>query len=226
MIELVSCLGGNLALTKIAATHGFRYGARLPCANTQRPWFADQDYLHPDRTAYMAALARHRPHMATVIDWLLPEQWPEVLSWAEEAAPFVEMLVLIPKVQGTIWKIPKTIGGTPVILGFSVPTRYGGTTVPVREFDGWPVHLLGGSPHAQMRYYDDFRGYAEVLSADGNMANLQAHRCRCWTEEKGPKGHWRQLSEIGYGNFGKGSNALAFDFSCRNIRLVWEKLCG
>lgn len=224
MIELVSCLGGNLALTKIALEHGFRYGARLPCANTRRAWFADQDYRHPDRTAYMTALAYHEPTMATVLDWERPDQEEEVLDWAAEAAAHAGAVVVVPKVPGTVSRIPATVAGVPVVLGFSVPTRYGGTTVAPEEFAGREVHLLGGSPHQQMAYYRTFRQFATVVSADGNMANLQAHRCRCWTAEKGPKGHWRQLSEVGHGDIRTGANALAFALSCLNIRAAWQEL--
>ena len=32
----------------------------------------------------------------------------------------------------------------------AVPTRFGITSVPSWEFDGWPVHLLGGSPHPRL----------------------------------------------------------------------------
>jgi len=47
-----------------------------------------------------------------------------------------------------------------------VPTAHGSTDVPVSEFDGWPVHLLGGSPHAQHR----LTHYLHAVSADGNIA--------------------------------------------------------
>jgi hypothetical protein len=51
-----------------------------------------------------------------------------------------------------------------------VPTKYGGTDLFLSEFDGWPVHLLGGSPNRQL----NLAYYLEVVSADGNAATRAA----------------------------------------------------
>lgn len=166
----------------------------------------------------MNALREHKPKMATVLDLERDEQLGEVLSWAEEAAAVVEQVVVIPKAMGVIDAIPATIGGAAVVLGYSVPTSYGGTEVPVWEFGDRPVHLLGGSPHAQM----DVAGYLNVVSCDGNMAHQQAHRCRFWSRKKGPKGHWWQLSEVSDYR-GDGSNLEAFRLSCVEIREAWDR---
>jgi hypothetical protein len=153
-----------------------------------------------------------------VIDWELPEQLPEVIDWAEEVAQYSRRLVVIPKVSGMLDAIPERIGGADVVLGYSVPTSYGGTEVFVGEFGRRPVHLLGGSPHAQM----DLSHYLNVVSADGNMAHQQAHRCRFWSRRKGIAGHWRQLSEVGI-DVKEGANAVAFAMSCEEIKKTWAK---
>lgn len=128
-----------------------------------------------------------------MLDWERPDQLSEVLAWAETIAPFVARIVVIPKVPGEVHRVPGEVRGRPVVLGYSVPTSYGGTACGVWEFAGRPVHLLGGSPQAQLR----LRRYLRVVSADGNMASQQARRGRFWSRSPGPKGHWSQLRESG-----------------------------
>ena len=135
-----------------------------------RPYFVVQDWRAPGRARYIDALAEHRPHMATVLDWERWAQLDDVLAWAEDAARHVQVIVIIPKVHGGIEKLPRTVGGVPVRLGYSVPTRYGGTTVPLHEFAGWPVHLLGGSPERQLALYDTLN----VVSVDTNYTQKMA----------------------------------------------------
>lgn len=221
---LIHCADGNPAFAAAAVAAGWLYGARLPATVYQPVHFADQDWKAPDRTAYMAALAAHRPAMATVLDWEQPEQLPEVLSWAEEAAPLVgESVLVVPKVPGLVPLLPRVIGGKRVVLAYSVPTSYGGSPLGLWELTGWPVHLLGGSPHAQMELYRYLRNCCEVVSADGNMAHQQAHRCRFWARRSGPKGHWTQLSEAGDERT-EGANSEAFRRSLGAIAEAWSAI--
>lgn len=215
---LIFCAGGSRPYYDIATATGFAYGAQLPDTVYGPLAFADQDWKKPNRQAYMAALAKHRPTMASVLDLERAEQLSEVLSWAEEAAQYAERIMIIPKAHGIIARLPRTIGGAAVVLGYSIPTRHGGTSVWMGEFVGWPTHLLGGSPQAQMRCAARLGG---VVSADGNMHALQARRCRFWRREKGSKGHWVQLSEVGDMERGPGAPLRAFRRSCENIIAAW-----
>ena len=230
---LVYCGGGNRRLVEIAIAAGFRYGARLP--DTIYPgvaplWFADQDWHNPKRDTYMAALAKHRPMQATVLDLERDEQLDDVLRWAEEAAQYVERVVIVPKVFDIIRRIPERIGSADVLLGYSVPTRYAGTEVPVWEFGRREVHLLGGSPHAQMC----LMRYVNVVSADGNMANMLATRhCQFWvpgTARYANNRWWPTLMEANggekWGDGGDRSDAPyeAFRRSCENIITAWNAL--
>jgi hypothetical protein len=217
-VELIYCADGNPAFARAAVEAGWLYGARLPSTVYERPHFADQDWKAPDRAAYMAALATHRPAVATVLDWERPEQFAEVMSWAEEAATHVGRVVVIPKVPGEVDRIPARVGGAEVVLGYSVPTSYGGSPVGLWELGRRPVHLLGGSPQRQM----DLARYLNVVSADGNMAHKQAHRCRFWSRQKGHKGHWGQLG----GESEAGSNLAAFRRSMANVRAAWMSRFG
>ena len=78
-MELIYCAAGNRRFAEIATSHGFRYGAQLPgtvYTDVAPLYFADQDWKEPNRDKYMSALAQHRPHMATVLDWEREEQLP------------------------------------------------------------------------------------------------------------------------------------------------------
>lgn len=221
---LIYCAGKNARFERAALDAGYRLGVQLPNALYHPPaFFADQDWRKPNRETYMRALSEHRPEMATVLDLERHDQLGEVLAWAEEAAQHARRVVIIPKAHGVIRRLPRRVGAADVVLGYSVPTRHGGTAVWPDEFRGWPIHLLGGSPHAQMRLWSRLRGIAEVVSADGNMSNKMSHAGRFWCAEKGPKGHWRNLREIGV-DLEHDNNLEAFQRSCVNIVAAWTEL--
>jgi hypothetical protein len=207
-LEIIYCADGNPRFAEIAIKAGFLYGAQLP--NT--------------------ALSEYRPCIASVIDWEEPGQLGEVLQWAEEAARFVEVVMLIPKVIGGIERLPRAVGGKPVRLGYSVPTKFGGTPVPVWEFQGWPVHLLGGSPRSQFR----LAHYLNPVSVDGNYSQLMAVKYNAYFTLRrvpGARNHpWPTLKEASGGAaWGDGSATAdapyeAFRRSCQNIMEMWSRL--
>lgn len=189
------------------------------------PYFVDQDWKKPDRARYVAAVEQHRPHMATVLDWERDEQLTEVLSWAEDVAPFVEQVVIIPKVMGGIPQLPRRIAGREVVLGYSVPTRYGGTELPIWEFAGWPVHLLGGSPHRQLH----LAHYCRVNSADGNYIMKMAKTGQFWvsgTANHAINRHFPTLLEADGERWEPPERGAheAFRRSCANIMAAWGAL--
>lgn len=217
---LIYCASGNKRFAQIAIESGFEYGAKLPHVVHFPPYFADQDWKKPNRAGYMAALAKHRPQVATVIDWEEQDQLSEVLSWAEEASQYVEVVIIIPKVPGGISQIPRRVDGKEIRLGYSVPTKYGGTELMSWEFAGWPVHLLGGSPQAQMR----IAPYFNVVSTDGNMAMKMASRyCMFWSggnARYASNRWWPTLAEAGLSDTEEAMYS-AFQMSCQNIYKAW-----
>lgn len=228
MPTIVYCANGNERFARIAIEAGYRYGAQLPGTVYLSVWFADQDWKKPNREGYMAALAEHRPEMATVLDWERDEQLPEVLDWAEEAAQYVNRVLIIPKVMGGIAHLPRRINGTDVVLAYSVPTRYGGTQLPLWEFRGWPMHLLGGSPQRQMNVWQHLSCIAEVVSVDGNYANKMATK---WNQFWMPGNarfaqnrYWPRLREADGQDWGEDAPYEAFRRSCQNIVAEWEAL--
>lgn len=255
--ELIYCADGNRRYAEIAIASGFTYGAQLPKTVYYRPEFVDQDWkktkckrhevnfdpscqdcaarrsVAVDRyTVSIESIANEYgtpPRMATVLDLEWPGLLPEVLDWASAVAPLVSDAVLvIPKYSGAIASLPREINGREIRLAYSVPTSYGGTQVPVWEFLGWPVHLLGGSPHAQMR----IAGVAglNVVSVDGNMMQKMAsRRCQYWingTARYANNRWWPTLRESNDGvlwkNGARDANYEAFRRSCENIIAAWE----
>ena len=226
--ELIYCANGNRRYAEIAINNGYTYGAQLPGTVYFAPEFVDQDWKRPDRERYMAALSEHRPRMASVLDWERDEQLPEVLAWAEDAARFVDVVMIIPKVHGGISRLPRRIAAADVRLGYSVPTKHGGTEVMAFEFIGWPVHLLGGSPGAQMRIA---ASGLNVRSVDGNMMQkLASSRCLFWRSGKRPYTNgWLSIQQAdgqrwGNGEAGADANYEVFRRSCQNIYEAWETM--
>ena len=219
MIELICCRGGCRAIAPLVLAAGWRYGARLPSPVYAPLYFADQDWKKPQGARYLSELARHRPSVATVLDIDRPSQLPAVLSLAEEAAEYVQTVVLIPKISGIIPSLPKRIGTARVVLGYSVPTKYGGTLVPLPEFKHRPVHLLGGSPQKQMQIAEDL----DVVSVDGNMMGLHANRCRTWQRQKVKRSPWVQLRDLDPYWQGSGAYLECFRRSLYEIREAWRE---
>lgn len=225
LIELIYCANGNQLFARTAIEHGFIYGAQLPHTVYYRPEFVDQDWKNPDRAKYVASVRVHRPRMATVLDWEHGPQLPEVLSWAEDVAPWVETIIIIPKVPGGIFHIPPVVGGKPIRLGYSVPTLFSSTTVPLQEFGNWPTHLLGGSPHKQI----ELSRHLNVVSADGNMAQKMATRYCAFYDpwKRTARYYWPSILDFDGQRWGDGSDTAgapyeAFRRSCQAIRWAFS----
>lgn len=137
--------------------------------------FMDNDWHDYDHAQHLRAVQAMEPVMATVRDICTTEQckeWnvpfysiSETLDMAHDIAPYVDDIIIIPKYH-CLDEIPRTIGDARVVLGYSVETSYGGTPVPITEFAGWPIHLLGGSWDKQ-RAYLNLMG-TDVVSLDNN----------------------------------------------------------
>ncbi len=221
--RIIWCADGNAAHSRAALAAGWLYGVRLPTGSmlTDVPLtFADQNWRKPDRARYFAALARHRPALATCLDWERPEQFDEVLSWAEEAASLVtEAVLVIPKVSGMLDRIPTRINGRDDWLAYSVPTSYGGSPIFLAELAGWPVHLLGGSPQRQLDLYRYLRGICDVRSIDNNMVKKMAtSRCCYWSRLGRAEQRWTPLD----GFDGNGPTECVRR-SCANVSEAWDE---
>jgi hypothetical protein len=206
--RLIYCDGKNKALAQIAIDHGFEYGIRYPSIEIldHKISFVDVDWKKPERKKYIQGVLFLQPNMASVIDITSEGIFAEALEWANEVAPAVNKIILIPKID-VIDRIPGAIQGKEVILGYSVPSSYGKTTIPFERFTSFPVHLLGGSPHSNV-----------VYSVDGNYMTRMANKTgRHWVSgnnEEITNRFWCR-------NLTKSRHEL-FELSCRNIKKAWQ----
>jgi len=226
--NIIYCGGGNRRFAEIAIENGFLYGARIPRDKPHYPiYFADQDWKNPNRRQYMAQLRKYRPKIATVLDLQSLDQLREVLNWAEEASQFCDYVVIIPKIPFVVRRLPKKINNKEVILGYSVPTKYGATSVNPEEFAKWPVHLLGGSPHRQMSIWDIMSKYSHIFSVDGNFIQMIALRYnKFWTNGDATyaENRWLpRLDEADGRKWSKDAPYEAFRRSCINVISSWDK---
>lgn len=223
-IDLIFCAGGNKRLADIAIENGFLFGSQLPLKNYHRIYFADQDWKNPKKDIYLEEVKKHKPKIATVLDLERHEQLEEVMEWSNIITEFVEVVVIIPKFDGAISLLPKTINQREVRLGYSVPTKYGGTKVKLDEFADFPVHLLGGSPQKQLELFN----LLNVKSVDGNMhAKMATRLCAFWTKGGAlyaKNRFWPTLYECDGFTFGRGAVYEAFSRSCANIMEAWKEV--
>lgn len=177
-MRLIWCQGGNRESSRLAVSAGWWYGFRSddshaaaelgPAALLDSHWEAGK----VDWPKHLRVADRVRPWLATIPDTMTLAEVPRTLRQAEQIAPYCDKLLIVPKLEGVIDELPREIAGKPVVLGYSVPTGYGGTPVSEFAFQGWPVHLLGGSARRQA----ELCCYLRVISADGNIAWRLARR--------------------------------------------------
>lgn len=91
-----------------------------------------------------------------------------VLREAEALARHASFVVIVPKDRRLARKLDSVVPRE-YLLGYSVPTRYGGTSIRP-EFFTRPVHLLGGRPDIQRQ----LGNLMPVVSFDCNRFTLDA----------------------------------------------------
>lgn len=224
MTQLIYCASGNRRFAEIALRHGYKYGAQLPATVYFTPYFADQNWKRPNRMKYMETLATYRPTLATVLDWEREEQYSEVINWAEEAAQYVETVIIIPKVIDGIKRLPRRLNGKEIRLGYSASSTFSSTPVTLNEFKGWPVHCLGGGPRIQLQLGRSH----DLRSADGNYIQKMARtNCQFYSPAiPGKNDGWPMLAEIGIGYVRADAIYLAFELTCLGVQMAWSGQSG
>lgn len=229
-VKLIYCGVGNQKLDQFAVNVGIHYGMQFPAKSTPKfpVYFADQNWKKPNKEAYINWVAEYKPKIATVLDLERESQFDEVLSWADSISKHVDKIVIIPKLSGIVSKIPQEVNGKEVLLGYSIPTSHGGTDVPVEEFIGWRVHLLGGNPQKQLNMYDKMESLGiGVYSVDCNYISMKANNfCSVWTRKIIKNRQWMDLQDI-VGRKIEDGVYTAFSLSCVSLVFAWhERLNG
>lgn len=216
----------------IAVTSGLRYGRRSTDGdgrlNPPRPctWpkpffggrhlmgFIDNDFHNYDHEAHAGYVKEHRPKYATVMDAMTVSQCreagikhyslPQIIEMGDELLGYAENVIVIPKYD-CIDEIPDRF-----MVGYSIPTSYGGTPLPIEAFRGRRIHLLGGGWKAQrnaMLIMGD-----DVVSGDNNQIHLLAKIGAFHTPDGGTDGSLKDFN-LRVTNPGM----IAFTISCGTL---------
>jgi len=167
---------GRVDLTEYAAKKGYLRGARLDKADRYANHgvavdFLDMDWNDPDPDKLIRAAKDHRPKYVVAGDYLRDEDNTQrVNDRARQLRDLAENVIVVPKSPGDFQHIPEWC-----VVGYSVPTEYGGTDIPLREYASLPnqIHVLGGTPHRQFDVVSQL-WLENVCSIDGNSIHKAA----------------------------------------------------
>jgi len=182
--------------------------------------FVDNEFEDYDHAVHVAVVKECQPKYATVRDLMTPEQcaaagiahysFDEVMDMAKELSAYAERVIIIPKYD-VLDDIPKEF-----VLGYSVPSSYGRTPLPIERFAGRDIHLLGGSWETQRSYLAKLGD--DVVSCDLNYTLKVAN----YGQVVMPDGELRQLSEMGI--FVRNKLVVAFAMSLGHIATEVEHI--
>lgn len=137
--------------------------------------FLDIDWKNYSFEAHLKAAQKTRPHITIARDVIQLSDLRVILEEADSLLEFCERVAIVPK-DGHFNKcrladlIPPRF-----MLAYSVPSRYGGTSVRPEIFDR-DTHLLGGSPARQL----ELAHKLPVYSLDCNRFTIDAKFGDCF----------------------------------------------
>ena len=159
--------------TSIAQNLGWLPGARYHEIRHVRKQTSvgliDVNWKNYNFDKHLKAIQLKRPLLTVAQDIVRPDQVEMVLRQAKLLSKYVSFVVVVPKIRGIVKMFLSNLNSK-FVAGYSIPTGYGGTTVPIEEFIGHPVHLLGGRPDVQRALAQKL----EVISIDSNRLTLDA----------------------------------------------------
>ena len=162
----------SATVLKIAVAHGWLPGARYTNLRDVRKFsrlgFLDIDWKHYDFNRHLEAASITRPIMTVARDIEDKTALRRTIDQAYRLLEHAKYVVVVPKDQALESRLAKAIP-CDFVLGYSVPTRYGGTRLSPHAFTR-PVHLLGGRPDVQRRLAE----IMPVFSIDVNRFTLDA----------------------------------------------------
>jgi hypothetical protein len=130
----------------------------------------DVEWTEYDFKRHLDAVKLTRPLLTVARDVEERHQLGKILDQAAELLNWSRDVVVVPKDPRLAECLSEVIPPT-FLLGYSVPTRYGSTSIPTSSFGRRPVHLLGGRPDVQF----ELAKTLNVFSLDGNRFTLDAH---------------------------------------------------
>ena len=219
-MDIIYCAGANRTFMQIALDAGYLLGVRSDRNDYGFPIsFADINYKQPDFERHLKAVARLKPRYAVVPDLSEIEDSEEdvtrAVKQADQLGAYCEFPLIVPKRSGQLRFIPQDYP-----IAYSVPTTYGGAKYGAWKLEGRRVHLLGGSPHEQMKLW---RYLPEcVMSADGNMAQFMATvHVKFWRAPRKWIDHPDKM-KCGKKEYRRDLYIDCWLRSCRNIYAYWQ----
>jgi hypothetical protein len=171
-MKIIKFVTHSYFVQKIASHFGWLPAARYTNLRDVRLFdqlgFLDIDWKNYNFKAHLAAVRLTKPIMTVARDIEHSNQYACIIDEAQELAQYSKYVVIVPKapsIRDTILNIPENL-----ILGYSVPTQYGATSLPLEAFGRRKIHLLGGRPDVQRKLAD----ILNVVSLDCNRFTLDA----------------------------------------------------
>jgi hypothetical protein len=158
----------------IAIEQGWKPGARytnlrdIKTFEFKSEGFLDIDWKNYSFEKHLEAASITKPYLSIARDVESIFQLDEILSEAEELQKYSLLIAIVPKDPGMTGRLEELIPSN-YILAYSVPTKYGGTSIPTSSFKR-PVHLLGGRPDIQRQLAQEM----DVISLDCNRFTYDA----------------------------------------------------
>jgi len=145
-------------------------GILYPLTPAQSIGFIDIDWKNYNFKNHLEIVKKIRPFMTVARDLEDAILLDQVISEAKKLSKYCSRIIIVPKDKKLKDDIEYILGkSNKFILGYSVPTGYGKTNIPVRYFKG-PIHLLGGRPIIQRR----IANHLNVVSIDCNSFTIDA----------------------------------------------------
>jgi len=202
---------------------GFQSGESVSCQNVgykdgHEVVFIDNEWDNYNHETHVRDVKEYRPKYATTRDIVAKDECREknieyysieqVLEWASELDQYADNVIVIPKYD-CIEEIPEKY-----VLGYSVPTSHGGTTVDIEKFRGRDIHLLGGSWEKQLQFLEEFGN--DVVSLDNNYV----HKIAPFGQVRLKNGDTKELNHFGFTDLSNPrSSALALSFGSMMSKL-------
>ncbi len=130
--------------------------------------FLDIDWKNYDFEMHIDAVAAMFPKITIARDVESIFDLESILKEAERLKRYASMVAIVPKDIRLAERFDELIPYE-YILGYSVPTKYGSTSISSKYFNR-PVHLLGGRPEIQRKLADEM----DVISIDCNRFTYDA----------------------------------------------------
>lgn len=170
--SMIKIVNHSKRVLQIAYEQGWHIGARYTNLRDIKSFtnitFIDIDWKNYSFEKHFDAVSLIKPKLTVANDVVNLSDLETVLNQAEILHQYCENVIIVPKAP----ELEKNMNLIPekFILGYSVPTKYGKTEIPIKSFGSRRVHLLGGRPEIQR----NLANHLNVFSVDCNRFTLDA----------------------------------------------------